>query len=75
MFINEIEEESENLIDDDADTCVNLAGSDGCRKDRVWNLFMRLTVVVTVDRVQNLFIMFSYKGQSTEYILMLYLQW
>ena len=40
MFINGIEEESETLIDDDADTCVNLAGSDGCGKDKVWNLFV-----------------------------------
>ena len=32
MFINGIEEESENLIDDDEDTCVNLTGSDGCTK-------------------------------------------
>ena len=35
-----MEEESETLIDDDADTCVNLTGSDGCRKDRVSNLFI-----------------------------------
>ena len=40
MYINEMEEESETLIDDDADTCVNLTESDGCRKDKVWNIFM-----------------------------------
>ena len=40
MFISGIEEESETLIDDDADTCVNLTGSDGCKMDRVWNLFV-----------------------------------
>ena len=39
MFINGMEEESETLIDDDADTCVNLTGSDGCKMDRVQNLF------------------------------------
>ena len=53
MFISGIEEESETLIDDDADTCVNLTGSDGCKMDRVWNLF----------------IMFRYKEQGTEYVL------
>ena len=35
MYINEVEEDSEILIDNDADTCVNLTGSDGCKKDRV----------------------------------------
>ena len=40
MHINGVEEESETLIDDDADTCVNLTGSDGCKMDRVWNLFI-----------------------------------
>ena len=56
MYINEVEEESETLIDDDADTCVNLTGSDGCTMDRVWNLF----------------IMYRYKEQGTEYFDVLF---
>ena len=40
MYINGVEEDSETLIDDDADTCVNLTGSDGCKKDRVSNPFV-----------------------------------
>ena len=40
MYINGAEEESETLIDDDADTCVNLTGSDGCTMDMVWNPFI-----------------------------------
>ena len=56
MYINEVEEESETLIDDDADTCVNLTGSDGCRKDKVWNIFMYLGMVVTVNTAWYLFV-------------------
>ena len=40
MYINGVEEESDILIDNDADTCVNLTRSDGCKKDGVWNLFL-----------------------------------
>ena len=36
--INGLGEESETLIDDDADTCVNLTGNGGCKRDRVQNL-------------------------------------
>ena len=39
MDINGVEEDSEALIDDNADTCVNLTGSDGCTVDRVRNIF------------------------------------
>ena len=42
MYINGEEEESETLIDDDADTCFNLTGSDGCKVDKVQNLFKML---------------------------------
>ena len=52
MYINGVEEESETLIDDDADTCVNLTGSDGCTMDRAWNLFKIFSV--KLDRVLNL---------------------
>ena len=38
MYINGVEDESETLIDDDADTCVNLTGRDGCKMDKVQNL-------------------------------------
>ena len=50
MYINEEEEESETLIDDDADTCVNLTGSDGCKNDRVWNLIIMFYLQMTVYR-------------------------
>ena len=42
MYINGEEEESETLIDDDADTCVNLTGSDGCNVDKVQSSFILL---------------------------------
>ena len=38
MHINGVEEDSEILIDDDADTCVNLTESFGCKTGRVQNL-------------------------------------
>ena len=51
MHINGVEEDSEALIDDNADTCVNLTGSDGC----------------TVDRVRNIYLQyFTYSRQGTE---------
>ena len=40
MYINGVENDSEILIDYDADTCVNLTGSDGCKHDRVRNLII-----------------------------------
>ena len=39
MYINGLENDSETLVDDNADTCVNLTGSDGCKHDRVQNIF------------------------------------
>ena len=38
MYINEVEEESETLIDNDANTCAELIGGDGCTMNRVNNL-------------------------------------
>ena len=48
MYINGVEEESETLIDNDANTCVDLIGSDGCTMDRVNN------ILVSMDRAPNL---------------------
>ena len=48
MTINGVEEESEILIDDDADTCVNLTGSDGCKSDKVQHLFKMFYMSGTV---------------------------
>ena len=35
MYINGVEVESETLIDNEADSCLSLTGSDGCIMDRV----------------------------------------
>ena len=56
MYINGVEEESETLIDNDADTCVNMTGNDGCKMDRIWNLFLFLVLVVAGYRVQPTFL-------------------
>ena len=53
MYINGEEEESETLIDDDADTCVNLTGSNGCTMDRVWNLYCLGSNWLVVESVHN----------------------
>ena len=37
MYINEVEEESETLVYNDATTCVELIGGDGCAMNRVNN--------------------------------------
>ena len=57
MHIKGVEEESDTLIDDDAETCVKLTGSDGCTMDRVKNC-------TVLSRVENLFIMFSYSDKG-----------
>ena len=56
MYINGLKNDSDILADDDADTCVNLTGSDGCRKNKVWNIFMYLGMVGTVNTVWYLFV-------------------
>ena len=55
MYINGVEEESETLIDNDANTCVDLIGSDGCTMDRVNN------ILVSMDRAPNL----SFNGHTS----------
>ena len=56
MYIYEVEEESEILIDNNAHTCVNLTGNDGCKKDGVQSLFMMLYF-------PNLFVMHSINSE------------
>ena len=59
MYINGVEEESETLIDDDADTCVNLTGSDGCRKDRVQNLFIMSDNMQGTESIYNVLLIMA----------------
>ena len=35
MFVNGVEVETNDLLDDDNDTCVSLHGYDGCDMDKV----------------------------------------
>ena len=52
MYINGVEEESETLIDDDADTCVNMTGTNGCGMDQVFVLLCIELDFMTVRKIE-----------------------
>ena len=53
MYINGVEEDSDILMDNDADTCVNLTGSDGYKVERVKDLLLLFCFQWTVCGISS----------------------